>query len=87
MAKRLEHHQFNRKRYWSPRTIKLPESHGEWLRAETTAQAVQELYSRFDTAIMVEAVKDQSLYITEANTPMIFFRYLPKENDDLPLPF
>lgn len=83
----LEHHRFNRKRYWSPRTIKLPESHGEWLRAETTAQAVQELYSRFDTAIMVEAVKDKSLYITEANTPMIFFRYLPNEDNPLPTPF
>jgi len=32
---------------------------------------------------MVEATRD-SLYITEANTPMIFFRYLPSEIDDLP---
>jgi len=45
------------------------------------------LYSRFDTAIMIEAVKDKSLYITEANTPMIFFRYLPKEENPLPTPF
>lgn len=82
----LEHHQFNRKRYWVPRTIKLPESHGEWMRAQTVAEAIQELYSRFDTAVMVEATKD-SLYITEANTPMIFFRYLPREIDDLPVPF
>lgn len=82
----LEHHQFNRKRYWVPRTIKLPESHGEWMRAETVAEAVQELYSRFDTALMVEATKD-SLYITEANTPMIFFRYLPSDKDELPMPF
>ena len=82
----LEHHQFNRKRYWAPRTIKLPKSSGEWMRAETVAEAVQELYSRFDTAIMVEAARD-SLYITEANTPMIFFRYLPSENDSLPIPF
>ena len=50
------------------------------------AEAVQELYSRFDTALMVEAGKD-SLYITEANTPMIFLRYLPKENDAIPTPF
>ena len=50
------------------------------------AEAVQELYSRFDTAVMVEATRD-SLYITEANTPMIFFRYLPREIDDLPVPF
>ena len=83
----LEHHKFNRKRYWVPRSIKLPESSGEWMRAETIAQAVQELYSRFDTGIMVEAVKGNSLYITDRNTAMIFFRYLPKENDDLPLPF
>ena len=82
----LEHHQFNRKRYWAPRTIKLPESTGEWMRAETAAEAVQELYSRFDTAIMIEATKD-SLYISEANTPMIFLRYLPLEDDPLPVPF
>lgn len=42
-------HQFNRKRYWVHRSIKLPESHGEWMRAQTVAEAVQELYSRFDT--------------------------------------
>ena len=39
----LEHHQFNRKRYWVPRSIKLHESSGEWMRAETLAEAVQEL--------------------------------------------
>jgi hypothetical protein len=83
----LEHHQFNRKRYWVPRTIKLPESSAEWLQAQTMAEALQELHSRFDTALMVEATKDNSLYITEANTPMIFLRYLPKENDALPTPF
>ncbi|MDP2247120.1 MAG: hypothetical protein Q8J65_03240, partial [Nitrosomonadales bacterium] len=82
----LEHHQFNRKRYWVPRTIKLPESHAEWMRAETAAEAVQELYSRFDSAVMVEATKD-SLYITEANTPMIFLRYMPRDDDSLPVPF
>ncbi len=26
-------------------------------------------------------------YITEANVPMIFLRYLPKEEEDLPVPF
>jgi hypothetical protein len=83
----LEHHQFNRKRYWVPRTIKLPESTAEWMQAETVAEAVQELYSRFDTALMIEATRDNSLYITEANTPMIFLRYLPKEHDDLQTPF
>ncbi len=82
----LEHHQFNRKRYWAPRTIKLPETTGEWMQAQTTAEAVQELYSRFDTAVMIEATKD-SLYISEANTPMIFFRYMPREIDILPTPF
>lgn len=83
----IEHHQFNRKRYWSPRTIKLPESTGEWLQAEYLADAVQEIYSRFDSAIMIEAIKDKSIYITEANTPMIFFRYLPDEENPLPVPF
>ncbi len=36
---------------------------------------------------MVEAVRDRSLYITEANTPMIFFRYLPNDENPLPTPF
>ena len=83
----LEHHQFNRKRYWVPRSIKLPESSGEWMRAETLAEAVQELYVRFDPALMIEATKDQSLFITNRNAAMIFFRYLPSENDTLPTPF
>jgi hypothetical protein len=83
----MEHHQFNRKRYWAPRSIKLPETTAEWLQAEHTADAVQEIYSRFDSAIMAEAVKDKSIYITEANVPMIFFRYLPNEEKPLPVPF
>ena len=83
----LEHHQFNRKRYWVPRSIKLPESSGEWMRAETLAEAVQELYVRFDPALMIEATKDQSLFITDRNVAMIFFRYLPDENNPLPTPF
>jgi hypothetical protein len=83
----LEHHQFNRKRYWVPRSIKLPESTGEWMRAETIAEAVQELYVRFDPALMMEATKDNSLYITDRNTAMIFFRYLPNENNPLSTPF
>jgi hypothetical protein len=57
------------------------------LQAERLADAVQEIYSRFDTAIMVEAIKDNSIYITEANTPMIFIRYLPDEENPLPVPF
>ena len=56
------------------------------MRAETAAEVVQELYSRFDTAVMIEATKD-SLYITEANTPMIFLRYMPSDNDTNPVPF
>lgn len=83
----LEHHEFNRKRYWVPRSVKLPESSGEWMRAETLAEAVQELYVRFDPALMMEASKDQSLYITDRNAAMIFFRYLPDENNPLPTPF
>ena len=57
------------------------------MRAETVADALQEHHSRFDPALMIEATKDNSLYITEANTPMIFLRYLPMENDDLSIPF
>ncbi|MES2662966.1 MAG: hypothetical protein V4629_06660 [Pseudomonadota bacterium] len=83
----LEHHQFNRKRYWVPRSIKLPESSGEWMRAETLAEAVQELYIRFDPALMIEATKDQSLFITDRNAAMIFFRYLPSEINTLTTPF
>lgn len=83
----LEHHQFNRKRYWVPRSIKLPESSGEWMRAETLAEAVQELHVRFDPAVMIEATKDQSLFITDRNAAMIFFRYLPSETNTLPTPF
>jgi len=75
------------KRNWVPRSIKLPETTGEWMQAEYLADAVQELYSQFDTAIMVKAVKGKSLYITEANVLMIFMRYLPKEEKPLPTPF
>ena len=70
-----------------PRSIKLPESSGEWMRAETLAEAVQELYVRFDPALMIEATKDHSLFITDRNAPMIFFRYLPNENNPLPTSF
>ncbi len=83
----IEHHQFNRKRYWAPRSIKLPATTAEWMQAETLADAVHELHSRFDTAIMAEVVNDRSMYITEANAPMIFFRYLPNEEKPLPTPF
>lgn len=83
----LEHHQFNRKRYWFPRSIKLPESRGEWMRVETLAETVEELYVRFDHDIMLEATKDNSLYITDRNAAMIFFRYLPDPNKLLSTPF
>jgi hypothetical protein len=83
----MEHHQFNRKRYWAPRSIKLPETTAEWMQAEKVADVVQEMYSRFDSGIMAQAVKDRSIYITEANTPMVFFRYLPDDEKPLPVPF
>lgn len=70
-----------------PRSIKLPEPSGEWMRAETLAEALQELYVRFDPALMIEATKDQSLFITDRNAAMIFFRYLPSEINTLPTPF
>lgn len=82
----MEHHQFNRKRYWAPRSIKLPNSNAEWLQAETLSEALLELHSRFDSALMIEAGKN-GVFITEANTPMIFFRYIPDENNPLPTPF
>ena len=56
------------------------------MQAEYLAEAVTELYSRIDASVMIEANKN-GIYITEANTPMIFFRYLPPENDTLPTPF
>ena len=34
-----------------------------------------------------KAVLDQSLFITDRNAAMIFFRYLPNENNPLPTPF
>ncbi|MGJ8620336.1 MAG: rolling circle replication-associated protein [Methylophilaceae bacterium] len=83
----IEHHQFNRKRYWAPRSIKLPETTAEWMQAEKVADVVQEMYSRFDSGIMAQAVKDRSIYITEANAPMVFFRYLPNDEAPLPTPF
>ena len=82
----LEHHRFNRKRYWAPRSIKLPETMAEWMQAEKIADAIQELHTRFDTQIMIEATKN-GLYISEANAPMIFLRYLPDENNPLKTPF
>jgi hypothetical protein len=57
------------------------------MRAETIAEAVQELYVRFDPVLMIEATKDNSLYITDRDTAMIFFRYLPTENNHLPTSF
>ena len=57
------------------------------MRAETLAEVVQELYVRFDPALKTEATKDQSLFITDRNAAMIFFRYLPSGNVTYPTPF
>lgn len=57
------------------------------MRAETLAEVVQELYVRFDPALKIEATKDQSLFITDRNAAMIFFRYLPSGNVTYPTPF
>lgn len=81
-----EHHLFNRKRYWYPRSIKLPASLGEWLQAQTLREALLELHTRFDGALMMEAGK-YGILITEANVPMIFFRFIPDPNNPLPAPF
>jgi hypothetical protein len=72
-----ENHIFNRRRYWAPRTIKLPESYGEWLKAETTAEALQELYPRFGHTVMMEAFNG-GMYVSESSIPMIFLRYIPR---------
>lgn len=81
----MEHHIFNRRRYWYPRTIKLPESHAEWMQAQTMAEALQEMYPRFGNAVMMEAFKN-SLYVSDKGMPMIFFRHIPKleANSDTP---
>ena len=72
----------------SSRTATLKErDEADILRAETLAKAVQELYVRFNPALMIEATKDQSLFITDRNAAMIFFRCLPNENNPIALPF
>lgn len=53
--------------------------------AETLSEAVQALHSRFDAAVMIEATKN-GFYISEANAPRIFFRYLPTEAMELITP-
>lgn len=83
----LEHHRFNRKRYWAPRSIKLPEASGEWMQAEYLVQVIEELKLRFDSAIIIQAMNDNSIYINESNTPLLFFRYMPDEDNPLPVPF
>lgn len=54
----MEHHIFNRRRYWYPRTIKLPASYAEWMQAQTMAEALQEMYPRFGHGVMMEAFKN-----------------------------
>jgi hypothetical protein len=72
-----QHHEFNRKRYWAPRSIKLPECHGEWMQAQTLAEALSELYPRLGHTVMMEAFNN-SLYVSESSIPMIFLRYVPR---------
>ncbi len=79
------HYQFNRRRYWSPRGVKLPEQRGEWLKAEKIEDALMELYERFDPGIMSRVFGD-SLFISQENRPMIFFRWIP-DGSDLDIPF
>lgn len=82
----LEHHKFNRRRYWSPRTIKLPESQAEWMRADVIADAITELHLRVGSALTIEAFQD-SIFITDANVPLIFFRHIPCEVKEGHIPF
>ena len=79
------HYQFNRRRYWSPKGVKLPEQRGEWLEAEKIEDALQELYERFDPGIMSRVFSD-SLFISQEQWPMIFFRWIP-DGSDLDIPF
>jgi len=57
------------------------------MRAQTLTEAVQELYALFDPALKVEATKEQSLFITDGKAAMIFFRYLPSDNNSVSVPF
>jgi hypothetical protein len=72
----LAHYEFNRRRYWSPRTIKLPESQAEWMRADAMVDAIAELHLRVGSSLTVEAF-NESIFISEANVPLIFFRHIP----------
>lgn len=82
----IEHHIFNRRRYWYPRTIKLPESQAEWMQAQTMAEALQEMYPRFGNGVMMEAFKN-SLYVSDKGIPMIFFRHIPNPETSSDAPF
>lgn len=82
----MEHHIFNRRRYWFPRTIKLPESHAEWMQAQTMVEALQELFPRFGDGVMAEAFRS-SLYVSDKGIPMIFFRHIPVAENPSDIPF
>jgi hypothetical protein len=81
-----QHYQFNKKRYWAPRGIKLPEKQGEWLpSSENVGDVMRALYDRFGTEIM-QSVFSDSLFYSEVRYPMIFFRWMPDQKK-LPVPF
>lgn len=82
----LEHHIFNRRRYWYPRTIKLPESHAEWMQAQTMAEALQEMFPRFGNGVMAEAFRN-SLYVSDKGIALIFFRHIPSPESPSDAPF
>jgi hypothetical protein len=80
----LEHHHFNKKRYWVSRSVKLPEPRGEWLKSENMEDALRELFDRFGPDIMAPTFKE-NLFIDNTNRPLIFFRWLPgMANIDIP---
>lgn len=81
----LEHHRFNRKRYWASRNILLPDEQGEWMRSDSKAEALQELMERFGTPIMAESIS-KGLYMPETGRPMIFLRWMP-DMGELDVPF
>lgn len=83
----LEHHQFNRRRYWFPKTIKLPQTHAEWMQAQTIAEAIDELVPRFGASVVVEAFANKNVYISDASIPMIFLRHVPCANTENDMPF
>ena len=82
----LAHHKFNRRRYWSPRTINLPEPHAEWMKADEVKDAIEELHRRVGSALTFEDF-EKSIFVSIEKVPLIFFRHIPCEPREGDTPF